>query len=129
MHVLVGLLGVGSSGSVPLMMYVLGRHQMGSVLMGSLPQLKDLMARMAQGKVKPPPISHHPLDNVYDVLQDLKAVKVKGRAVVKLSMLRVHGRQAGPRLSSPPAERSVRKLFPANKCLYQSLPERFLTDT
>ncbi|CAH1258827.1 ADH1C [Branchiostoma lanceolatum] len=84
MHVLVGLLGVGASGSVPLMPYVLNRHQMTSLLMGSLPQLKDLMALVARGKIKPPPISHHPLENVYDVLQDLKAGKVKGRAVVKL---------------------------------------------
>ncbi|XP_035674355.1 alcohol dehydrogenase-like [Branchiostoma floridae] len=84
MHVLVGLLGVGAAGSVPLMMYVLGRHQMGAVLMGSLPQMKELMALMAQGKVKPPPISHHPLENVFDVMQDLKAGKVKGRAVIKL---------------------------------------------
>eukprot|EP00058_Branchiostoma_floridae_P012097 XP_002597585.1 hypothetical protein BRAFLDRAFT_82309 [Branchiostoma floridae] len=52
MHVLVGLLGVGAAGSVPLMMYVLGRHQMGAVLMGSLPQMKELMALMAQGKKK-----------------------------------------------------------------------------
>ncbi|XP_019622100.1 PREDICTED: uncharacterized protein LOC109468286 [Branchiostoma belcheri] len=85
MHVVVGLLGVGASGSVPLMPYVLSRHQMAGVLMGSLPQLKDLMALMAKGKVKPPPISHHPLEKVFDVMQDLKAGKVKGRAVVKLS--------------------------------------------
>ncbi|CAH1258828.1 ADH1B [Branchiostoma lanceolatum] len=84
MHVVVGLLGGDAPGSVPLMPYVLSRHQMAGVLMGSLPQLKDLVALMAQGNVKPPPISHHPLENVYDVLQDLKAGKVKGRAVVKL---------------------------------------------
>ncbi|XP_066275285.1 alcohol dehydrogenase-like [Branchiostoma lanceolatum] len=84
MHVVVGLLGGDDPGSVPLMPYVLSRHQMAGVLMGSLPQLKDLVALMAQGNVKAPPISHHPLENVYDVLQDLKAGKVKGRAVVKL---------------------------------------------
>eukprot|EP00058_Branchiostoma_floridae_P012099 XP_002597587.1 hypothetical protein BRAFLDRAFT_82307 [Branchiostoma floridae] len=84
MHVLVGLMGVGAPASVPLMPYVMSCHQMASLRVGSLPQLKDLMALVAQGKIKPPPISHHPLENVYDVLVDLKAGKVKGRAVVKL---------------------------------------------
>eukprot|EP00058_Branchiostoma_floridae_P012100 XP_002597588.1 hypothetical protein BRAFLDRAFT_82306 [Branchiostoma floridae] len=84
MHVLVGLMGVGVSASVPLMPYVLGRHQMTSLVVGSLPQLTDVMLLVAQGKIKPPPISHHTLENVYDVLKDLKAGKVKGRAVVKL---------------------------------------------
>ena len=52
MHVLVGLMGVGAPASVPLMPYVLGRHQMTSLVVGSLPQLTDVMLLVAQGKVR-----------------------------------------------------------------------------
>ncbi|XP_078665327.1 alcohol dehydrogenase-like [Branchiostoma floridae x Branchiostoma belcheri] len=82
-HALVGLFGVDAPATLPLFPFVAGRHTVTGVAIGTLPQLRDVMSLVAQGKVKPPPISHHPLENVYDVIQELKAGKVKGRAVVK----------------------------------------------
>ncbi|XP_035674353.1 alcohol dehydrogenase-like isoform X1 [Branchiostoma floridae] len=82
-HALVGFFGVDAPAAVPLMPFVVNRHTITGVIIGSLPQLRELTALVAQGKVKPPPISHHPLEDVYDVMQGLKAGKVKGRAVVK----------------------------------------------
>ncbi|CAH1258869.1 ADH4 [Branchiostoma lanceolatum] len=93
-HALVGFFGVDAPVSVPLMPFVVARHTITGVVIGSLPQLRELTAMVAQGKVKPPPITHHPLEDVYDVLQGLKTGKVKGRAVVKFE-------SGDPTLSKP----------------------------
>lgn len=49
---------------------------------GSLPELKALLELVKQGKVKPIPVTEHPLDEASDVLTALRDGKVIGRAVL-----------------------------------------------
>ncbi|XP_019640037.1 PREDICTED: uncharacterized protein LOC109481855 isoform X2 [Branchiostoma belcheri] len=87
-HVMVGIMAKpGVLGTIPLTPFVLMKHTLTSVAVGSVQQLREVMALVARGKIKPPPISHHPLESAWDVMQRLKAGKVKGRAVLKLAKL------------------------------------------
>ncbi|XP_066275406.1 alcohol dehydrogenase-like [Branchiostoma lanceolatum] len=87
-HAMVGIMAKpGVVGTIPLTPFVLTNHTLAAVAVGRVQQLEEVMALVANGKIKPPPISHHPLESAWDVLQMLKAGKVKGRAVLKLSKL------------------------------------------
>ncbi|XP_078585964.1 alcohol dehydrogenase-like isoform X2 [Branchiostoma floridae x Branchiostoma japonicum] len=87
-HAMVGIMAKpGVVGTVPLTPFVLRNHTLAAVAVGSVQQLRKVMALVASGKVKPPPISHHPLESAWDIIQKLKAGKVKGRAVLRLSKL------------------------------------------
>ncbi|MCR9176761.1 MAG: alcohol dehydrogenase [Alphaproteobacteria bacterium] len=49
---------------------------------GSLGDLKELMALVRDGKVKPIPVATRELDQAYDTIQDLKNGKIVGRVVL-----------------------------------------------
>lgn len=49
---------------------------------GSLQDLRDLMALVRENNVLPPPIETHPLDDAQKVLDNLRAGKVNGRGVL-----------------------------------------------
>ena len=49
---------------------------------GSLAELKELLALVASGKVPPVPLSQRPLDQANAVLEELKAGRIIGRAVL-----------------------------------------------
>ena len=49
---------------------------------GSLGELTDLLALVKSGKVKPIPVTEHPLDDASDVLHALHEGQVIGRAVL-----------------------------------------------
>ena len=49
---------------------------------GSLPDLKELMALVKAGKVQPIPVTERPLARVAETLDDLRAGKVVGRVVL-----------------------------------------------
>eukprot|EP00058_Branchiostoma_floridae_P012127 XP_002597615.1 hypothetical protein BRAFLDRAFT_123119 [Branchiostoma floridae] len=87
-HAMVGIMAKPRVvGTIPLTPFVLRNHTLAAVAVGSVQQLGEVMALVASGKVQPPPISHHPLESAWDVIQKLKAGKVKGRAVLRLSKL------------------------------------------
>ncbi|MEO8558315.1 MAG: alcohol dehydrogenase [Rhodospirillales bacterium] len=50
---------------------------------GSLEDLRELMALVREGKVPPLPFSTRPLEGAYDALEELKAGKVVGRVILK----------------------------------------------
>ena len=50
---------------------------------GTLEDLRELMALVREGKVKPLPYSTRPLAGAYDALEELKAGKVTGRVILK----------------------------------------------
>ena len=49
---------------------------------GSLQDLRDLMALVRENNVPPPPIEKHPLDDAQKVLDSLRAGKINGRGVL-----------------------------------------------
>ena len=78
--VVVGLIG----GEITMPIPVLPQRALtiqGSYV-GSLPEMKALMALVASGKVPPMPVSALPLDKANDALAALKAGKVVGRLVL-----------------------------------------------
>jgi D-arabinose 1-dehydrogenase-like Zn-dependent alcohol dehydrogenase len=79
--VVVGLFGGDtplSIASMPLrMLSIQGSY------VGSLDDLRELMALVREGKVPPLPFSTRPLEAAYDVLEELKAGKVVGRVILK----------------------------------------------
>ncbi len=50
---------------------------------GSLEDLRELMALVREGRVPPLPFSTRPLEGAYDALEELKAGKVVGRVILK----------------------------------------------
>jgi alcohol dehydrogenase, propanol-preferring len=79
-YVIVGLFGGEITLSLPLLpmraITVQGSY------VGSLAEMKELLALVASGKVPPVPITAHPLDHADHVLADLKSGKIIGRAVL-----------------------------------------------
>jgi D-arabinose 1-dehydrogenase-like Zn-dependent alcohol dehydrogenase len=79
-YVIVGLFGGDITLSLPLLpmraITVQGSY------VGSLTEMKELLALVATGKVPPAPVSERRLDQVNVVLEDLKAGRVVGRAVL-----------------------------------------------
>ena len=79
-YVIVGLFGGDITLSLPLLpmraITVQGSY------VGSLAEMKELLALVATGKVPPVPIHEHPLDQANAVLEALKAGRVVGRAVL-----------------------------------------------
>lgn len=49
---------------------------------GTLQELRDLMALVREKNIPPPPIEKHPLDDVQKVLDNLREGRVKGRGVL-----------------------------------------------
>src|SRR5229473_128425 len=79
-YVIVGLFGGDITLSLPLLPMRAITIQ-GSYV-GSLAELKELLALVASGKVPPVPLSQRPLDQANAVLEDLKAGRIIGRAVL-----------------------------------------------
>lgn len=79
-YVIVGLFGGDITLSLPLLPMRAITIQ-GSYV-GSLAEMKELLALVATGKVPPVPISERRLEDAYRVLQDLKAGRIVGRAVL-----------------------------------------------
>ena len=52
-------------------------------LVGSLAELKELLALVATGKVAPVPLDERPLDQADAALHDLKAGRIVGRAILR----------------------------------------------
>ena len=79
-YVIVGLFGGDITLSLPLLpmraITVQGSY------VGSLAEMKELLALVATGKVPPMPISERRLDEANAVLQELKAGRIIGRAVL-----------------------------------------------
>jgi D-arabinose 1-dehydrogenase-like Zn-dependent alcohol dehydrogenase len=79
-YVIVGLFGGDITLSLPLLpmraITVQGSY------VGSLADMKELLALVATGKVPPAPISEHKLHQVNAVLEELKAGRIVGRAVL-----------------------------------------------
>lgn len=79
-YVIVGLYGGQMTISLPTIpmraISILGSY------VGSLGELKELMALVKTGKVKPIPIETRPVEAAYQTLQDLKAGKIVGRVVL-----------------------------------------------
>ncbi|XP_066278656.1 alcohol dehydrogenase-like isoform X1 [Branchiostoma lanceolatum] len=82
-HVTVGVFG--DTASLPLKSFTVHQHKAVGVLVGTQQQLRELLKLVEDGKVKAPPITHHPLESAWNVLQDLRDGKVKGRAVIEVS--------------------------------------------
>lgn len=80
-YVIVGLFGGDITLSLPLLPMRAITIQ-GSYV-GSLAEMKELLALVATGKVPPVPISERRLEDAYRVLEDLKAGRIVGRAVLK----------------------------------------------
>ena len=79
-YVIVGLFGGDITLSLPLLPMRAITIQ-GSYV-GSLAELKELLALVAAGKVPPVPLSQRPLDQANAVLEELKAGRIIGRAVL-----------------------------------------------
>lgn len=79
-YVIVGLFGGDITLSLPLLpmraITVQGSYT------GSLAEMKELLALVASGKVPPVPVHQHPLDHANEVLQELRAGRIVGRAVL-----------------------------------------------
>src|SRR5215472_4690400 len=79
-YVIVGLFGGDITLSLPLLpmraITVQGSY------VGSLSELKELMALVATGRVPPVPVSAYPLEDANAVLESLKAGRIIGRAVL-----------------------------------------------
>jgi alcohol dehydrogenase, propanol-preferring len=80
-YVIVGLFGGDITLSLPLLPMRAITIQ-GSYV-GSLAEIKELMALVATGKVPPMPVSERPLDEANAVLDELRAGRVTGRAVLR----------------------------------------------
>ncbi len=80
-YVIVGLFGGDITLSLPLLpmraITVQGSY------VGSLQEMKELLALVASGKVPPVPLTERPLDQANAALEDLKAGRVIGRAILK----------------------------------------------
>lgn len=79
-YVIVGLFGGDVTLSLPLLpmraITVQGSYT------GSLAEMKELLTLVSSGKVPPVPIHQHPFDHANEVLQDLRAGRIVGRAVL-----------------------------------------------
>jgi alcohol dehydrogenase, propanol-preferring len=79
-YVIVGLFGGDITLSLPLLpmraITVQGSY------VGSLAEMRELLALVATGKVPPVPVSQRRLDEANDVLEELKAGRIIGRAVM-----------------------------------------------
>jgi propanol-preferring alcohol dehydrogenase len=80
-YVIVGLFGGDITLSLPLLpmraLTIQGSY------VGSLAEIKELMALVAGGKVAPMPVSERPLDEANTVLEELRAGRITGRAVLR----------------------------------------------
>jgi len=79
-YVIVGLFGGDITLSLPLLP-IRAITVQGSYV-GSLAEMKELLALVATGRVPPAPISERGLDQVNAVLEDLSAGRIVGRAVL-----------------------------------------------
>ncbi|KAI8494182.1 hypothetical protein Bbelb_279420 [Branchiostoma belcheri] len=82
-HATVGVFG--DTAKLPLKPFTVQQHTAVGIMVGTQQQLKELLKLVEDGKVKAPPITHHPLESAWNVLQDLRDGKVKGRAVLEVS--------------------------------------------
>ncbi|XP_019640061.1 PREDICTED: uncharacterized protein LOC109481871 [Branchiostoma belcheri] len=82
-HATVGVFG--DTAKLPLKPFTVQHHTAVGIMVGTQQQLKELLKLVEDGKVKAPPITHHPLESAWNVLQDLRDGKVKGRAVLEVS--------------------------------------------
>jgi alcohol dehydrogenase, propanol-preferring len=80
-YVIVGLFGGDITLSLPLLPMRAITIQ-GSYV-GSLAEIKELMALVVSGKVPAMPVSERPLDEANTVLEELRAGRVTGRAVLR----------------------------------------------
>jgi propanol-preferring alcohol dehydrogenase len=80
-YVIVGLFGGDITLSLPLLPMRAITIQ-GSYV-GSLAEIRELMALVGTGKVTPMPVSERPLDEANAVLEDLRAGRITGRAVLR----------------------------------------------
>jgi D-arabinose 1-dehydrogenase-like Zn-dependent alcohol dehydrogenase len=79
-YIVVGLFGGDITVSIPLM--VLRAITLRGSYVGNLKELKELIALVKSGKVKPMPVETVSFNGVNDALDRLRAGKVKGRLVI-----------------------------------------------
>jgi D-arabinose 1-dehydrogenase-like Zn-dependent alcohol dehydrogenase len=72
----------GGSIEIPLPTLPLRTIAIVGVFTGSLPEFRELMALARAGKIKPPPVETRPLAAAQRSLDDLKAGRIRGRAVL-----------------------------------------------
>ncbi len=72
----------GGSLDIPLATLPLRGVGVIGVCVGSLPELRELVALARAGKVKPLPIETRPLDAAQQALDDLRAGRIRGRVVL-----------------------------------------------
>ncbi|HXP31226.1 MAG TPA: alcohol dehydrogenase [Stellaceae bacterium] len=80
-YVIIGLFGGEVRLSLPLL--PMRAITIEGALVGSLAELKELLALVATGKVPPVPLDERPLDQADAALHDLKAGRVVGRAILR----------------------------------------------
>ncbi|WP_439816714.1 alcohol dehydrogenase [Zavarzinia sp. CC-PAN008] len=78
--VIVGLFG--GAFTLPLPMFPWNGLSVEGSMVGSLQELRDLVAMVQAGKVKPIPVDVRPLSQASQALEDLKAGRVVGRVVL-----------------------------------------------
>lgn len=76
----VGLMG--GEITIPTPLLPLSALTIEGSMVGSLQDMKDLLALVQEKHVPPPPVSTRPLDDAQAVLDDLRAGKITGRAVL-----------------------------------------------
>jgi D-arabinose 1-dehydrogenase-like Zn-dependent alcohol dehydrogenase len=79
--VCVGLLG-GATGIVPAMLALKAISIVGSYV-GTLQELRELIALAREGALPPLPVHARPLDEANEALSELRAGQVRGRAVLR----------------------------------------------
>jgi len=72
----------GGSIEIPLPTLPLRTISIAGVFTGSLPEFRELLALARQGKIKPMPIETRPLAAAQRSLEDLRAGRIRGRAVL-----------------------------------------------
>lgn len=78
---LVGLFG--GSLSLPLPVYALNLYQIFGVYVGTMQQLRDLVALVAKAGLMPPNMSYVKLEEAAETLEKLKRGQISGRAIIK----------------------------------------------
>lgn len=79
-HVIVGL--HGGSAKLPIPMLAQKAMSLRGSYVGSLEDLKELIALVQTGRVAPMPVSTRPLETASDTLDDLEAGRITGRVVL-----------------------------------------------
>jgi D-arabinose 1-dehydrogenase-like Zn-dependent alcohol dehydrogenase len=79
--IIVGLFG--GDITVPTPSFPLRAITIQGSYVGSLAEIKELMALVGTGKVAPLPVSERPLDDANAVLEELRGGRITGRAVLR----------------------------------------------